>query len=203
MVRLNSISISEYAEFLRRLWPGTTLPSQLGIALSGGVDSMALSYLTSRLFSLHNKPPSVIHAFIVDHKARPESSAEALSIAKLAKEAYGFTAHVLPLTWTLSPTDLLNGFETRARIARYQTLGRACVDNQVEKLILAHHADDQAETVLMRLLAGSKIQGLTGMRAVAGIPECGDIFGADRVVVGRPLLGVEKVGLDTVMVGWE
>ena len=69
------------------------------------------------------------------------------------------------------------------------------MENRVEKLLLAHHVDDWAETVLMRLLAGSKMQGLAGMRAVARIPECGDVFGAERVVVGRPLLGVEKVGL--------
>ncbi|CUS08198.1 unnamed protein product [Tuber aestivum] len=192
MARFSSISLTEYAEFLHQLWPGVGLPSRLGIALSGGVDSMALAYLTSRLFSSHNSPPSAIHAFIVDHKVRPESTTEACSVAQLAKETYGFTAHVLPLTWALSHTELLNGLETRARIARYQTLGRACVENRVEKLLLAHHADDQAETVLMRLLAGSKIQGLAGMRAAAGIPECGDIFGAERVVLGRPLLAVEK-----------
>ena len=164
---------------------------------------MALAYLTFRLFSSHNDSPGAIHAFIVDHKARPESTAEARSVAQLVKETYGFTAHVLPLTWTLLPTDLLNGFETRARIARYRTLGRSCVENRVEKLLLAHHADDRAETVLMRLLAGSKMQGLGGMRAVARIPECGDVFGTERVVVGRPLLGVEKVGLGAVWVGWE
>ncbi|KAG0644313.1 mitochondrial tRNA-lysidine synthetase [Tuber brumale] len=192
MVWPSSISLSEYAGFFHRLWPGGGLPSRLGIALSGGVDSMALAYLTSRLFSSHSEPPSAIHAFIVDHKARPESTAEARTIAQLAKENYGFTTHVIPLSWALSPTDLSNGFETRARTARYRTLGRACVANRVEKLLIAHHADDQAETVLMRLLAGSKVQGLAGMRAVAGIPECGDIFGADRVVVGRPLLGVGK-----------
>jgi len=77
------------------------------------------------------------------------------------------------------------------------------VENQVEKLLLAHHADDQAETVLMRLLAGSKMQGLAGMRAVARIPECGDVFGAERVVVGRPLLGIEKVGSAAMWIRWE
>lgn len=152
---------------------------------------MALSHLTRRLIEEEQTPPKV-HAFIIDHGVRPEGSIEASSVASILK-GYGFTAHILPLAW--KPNDLsTRGFETRARVARYQVLARACVTHGVLRLLLAHHADDQAETVMMRLISGSRLDGLGGMKAVAGIPECWDVFGARKVVVGRPFLGIGKVG---------
>jgi tRNA(Ile)-lysidine synthase len=155
---------------------------------------MALAYLTHRLISeTRSSDTTSVHAFVVDHNARPESAFEASRVAQLAKDRYGFHAHVLSLAWDLSPQDLRKGFETRARIARYRALAKACVETGVEHLLLAHHANDQAETVMMRLLAGSRMEGLSGMRAVTRVPECSDVWGAERVYIGRPLLGVEKV----------
>lgn len=155
---------------------------------------MALAYLTSKFLLPPEPHLQMVHAFVVDHGARPESSFEAAAVAEIARRDYGFDAHVLPLVWGASGLTK-SGFETRARAARYRALARACVQHQVRHLLLAHHADDQAETVMLRLAMGCGVEGLGGMRAVAGIPECADVFGARGVVAWRPCLGVGKVRL--------
>ena len=71
-------------------------------------------------------------------------------------------------------------FESLARTFRFQALGRACRDHSITSLFLAHHEDDQAETLLMRLAKGHRKRGLLGMNASAPIPECRGIYGVDR-----------------------
>lgn len=87
-------------------------------------------------------------------------------------------ASILPVTW---PNDIghqnLTNFETHARTLRYQALGRACRDHKISALMVAHHADDQAETVLMRLANNKFRTGLKGMQSVEWIPECEGIYG--------------------------
>ena len=80
---------------------------------------------------------------------------------------------------SVSPLDL-PGFETQARRLRYQTLGDECRKREIQWLLLAHHDDDQAETVLMRLANGHKGLGLQGMRSSADIPECWSVHGVHQ-----------------------
>lgn len=74
------------------------------------------------------------------------------------------------------PSDL-SDFETQARILRYRSLGAACRDFGIRHLLLGHHADDQAETVLMRVASGHKGRGLRGMQECSTIPECWGMHG--------------------------
>jgi tRNA(Ile)-lysidine synthase len=87
-------------------------------------------------------------------------------------------ATVLPLTWPedFDPNDLKR-FETEARTLRYQALGRACRDLKITSLMVAHHADDQAETVMMRLANNRLRSGLQAMQSIEWIPECEGIYG--------------------------
>lgn len=71
----------------------------------------------------------------------------------------------------------LPDFETQARRARFRLLGLACRHFRISELLLAHHRDDQAETVLMRIVAKYHNLGLRGIRAEAGIPECQGLYG--------------------------
>ena len=125
-------------------------------------------------------------------------------------------ATVLPLTWP-SDFDLsdLRRFETEARKLRYQALGKACSQKGITALMVAHHADDQAETVLMRLSSHRVRSGLQAMQSVEWIPECTGMYGvyhsgADRrlgsssnhrlpeqggIQVLRPLLSFPKARL--------
>ena len=77
-------------------------------------------------------------------------------------------------------------FETYARRVRFEALAKACLREQVTSLFLAHHADDQAETVLARLASGHSIDGLCGLRPVAGIPENFGLYGVYESGKPRP-----------------
>lgn len=85
---------------------------------------------------------------------------------------------ILKIKWPgqKSPAALPN-FESLARKYRFRLLGTACRDLGINSLLLAHHEDDQAETILMRLAQGQGASGLVGIRNPAGIPECYGIHG--------------------------
>ncbi|XPS97792.1 tRNA(Ile)-lysidine synthetase [Ascochyta lentis] len=156
---------------------------KIGFAISGGVDSMALAALFANLQSCKegHMPHVHAHAFIVDHKVRPESTEEAEWVAEQCRSKFDMQASVLPLSWPagFDPFDHKR-FETDARTLRYQALGRACRAARIKTLLLAHHADDQAETVLMRLANNRLRSGLQAMQPVEWIPECHGIHGVSH-----------------------
>jgi len=130
-----------------RLGPGPWLA-----AVSGGRDSMALLDLLHRL---RDTIPPVLVAH-VDHGIHPESGAVAGMVAQRAAEL-GFPHFGARLG--LGPETS----ETRARTARMAALRTLCRESGARWILTAHHADDQRETVLMRLLRGSGPAGLAGM----------------------------------------
>lgn len=162
---------------------------RLAIAVSGGVDSIALLGL------LHESLGSItardnILAFTVDHKLRPESSAEAWAVQKRV-QALGIHHEVLLLPVPLPRT----GIEKHARIARYTALTEACLRHGIGDLYLGHHADDQAETILLRLSHGSRWRGQMGMRVRAENPLARTVRLAHRLTLHRPLLSIPKARL--------
>lgn len=157
---------------------------RVAVAVSGGADSMALALL----LAAWGRPA----AMIVDHGLRPESGPEAaLTAARLA--SLGIAARVL----TLPGLGRGPALAERARVARYGALGAACRDAGLADLLLAHHAQDQAETYVLRRDAGSGPAGLAAMALVTH----GD---AARLV--RPLLPVMPARLRATLrragVGW-
>ncbi len=125
------------------------------IAVSGGPDSMALLALLAT-WSQKLK----LAAATVDHGLRPEAATEAAMVAGFC-ERLGIP-HVT-LHWTGEKPA--SGLQEAARDARYVLLARHAQSLGLAHILTAHHADDQAETVLMRLIAGSGIAGLSGMQA--------------------------------------
>ena len=85
---------------------------------------------------------------------------------------------ILPLQWppNVQPSALPN-FESEARRRRYNAMGEACLAHGIQSLLLAHHEDDQAETILMRLANGHTSVGLRGMKPSSDIPECWGLHG--------------------------
>ena len=153
-------------------------------------------------------------AFIVDHKARPESSEEAKLAASRLTKVLGRSPSIIPLKWPagVDPSNT-KAFESHARRLRYQALGESCRRHSITHLLLGHHADDVAETVLLRLSRGHGRAGLQGISPVAQIPHCEGMHGVyesrqsddDKsghdtvskvetgcVLVARPLLGFSK-----------
>jgi tRNA(Ile)-lysidine synthase len=126
------------------------------VAVSGGADSVALLHLLAACAADLRLALCVAH---VDHGIHPESRAWARAVADLAARlSLPFVEHRLALGPATS--------ETAARRARYRALRATQRDRHAAYLATAHHADDQAETVLFRLLRGSGPAGLAGIPAV-------------------------------------
>lgn len=162
-------------------------PQRIVLAISGGVDSMALAFLFSKLLrtfrgnKIADNPAFGALAVVIDHQLRDGSSEEAANVAKELRRL-DIKATVAPLSWkdekklNLDPRTLPN-LEGLARTYRYRTLGSQCYFLGASSLFFAHHQDDQYETVLMRLLSGHGYRGLQGIREANSIPECYDLHG--------------------------
>ncbi|HEY4322084.1 MAG TPA: tRNA lysidine(34) synthetase TilS [Gemmatimonadales bacterium] len=142
------------------------------LAVSGGPDSLALLDLVHRTTPLHGRRLAVGH---VDHGISPGSAAVAREVARAAV-ARGLTFHIRALGLPAGSS------ETVARRARRSALRQLLAESGADMIVLAHHADDQAETVLLRLLHGSGPAGLAAMAPRRGIWV-------------RPLLGVRRAEL--------
>lgn len=164
--------IARFAGDLAALWPEG---ERLGLAVSGGPDSLALLLLAKAAI------PERIEAATVDHGLRLESAREAAMVAELCA-AYGVPHRIL--TVKVASGNL----QDRARAARYGALGKWMVERGLGALATAHHADDQAETLLMRLNRGSGVAGLAGVRARGVVP-------GTQLALLRPLLGWRRVQL--------
>lgn len=147
---------------------------RFGLAVSGGPDSVAMLLLAHAAFS------GRIAAATVDHRLRAESGAEAQFVKELC-EARG----IPHITLTLDPLPRGNVSDA-ARLARYDALDDWAARGGLDWLLTAHHADDQLETMVMRLNRASGVGGLAGVRARRG-----------RIV--RPLLGWRRVELAAVV----
>lgn len=168
---LGPLGAHEFAALMAPLGP---FGPAVAVACSGGTDSLALTWLAARW-----KPGGVL-ALVADHGLRPESGAEAAATCG-ALTARGIPARLLRLAVPPGPA-----VQERARAARRDALLAACAAEGIPHLLLAHHADDQAETLLMRALAGSGPVGLAGMAAASP---------AGAALLLRPLLGVPKARL--------
>jgi tRNA(Ile)-lysidine synthase len=169
------------ARFRRDLDAVLAADSKLGLAVSGGPDSLALLLLASEA------RPGQVEVATVDHGLRPEGRAEAEQVASLC-ERLGIPHAILTATWNEKPDSAI---QERARAMRYKLLGDWARDRRLDALLTAHHLDDQAETFLMRLARGAGIKGLAAMRRATGAPSAGP-----RLV--RPLLGWRHSELEAV-----
>lgn len=159
---------------------------RLAVAVSGGPDSLALLELAAHDFC------SRVTAITVDHGLRAASAAEAAGVA--AQCAARGIAHV---TLRRDGPPITRNVQAAARAARYGLLGDWCAAHGHGLLLTAHHADDQAETLLMRLNRASGATGLAGIRAARPLRP--------GVSLVRPLLGMRKAELADIAAaaGWQ
>ena len=126
---------------------------KIGVAVSGGPDSLALAFLT-KCYSLINKLDAKF--FIVDHKLRKNSSKEA-KLVKLFLRKFNIDCKILK--WEgKKPHSNIQGI---ARNNRYDLLKNACKKNNINQLLIGHHIDDLYENFFIRLLRGSGLKGLS------------------------------------------
>ncbi|MCH7550780.1 MAG: tRNA lysidine(34) synthetase TilS [Proteobacteria bacterium] len=151
---------------------------RVAVAVSGGADSLCLTVLANRWAERRG---GEITALTVDHGLRPEAGEETRRLGRWL-DALSIDHRVLP--WT-GPKPL-TGVQAGARRARYDLMNSWCREAGVLHLLLAHTRDDQAETLLLRLGAGSGADGLAAMSAIRETPD---------VRLLRPFLEVPKTVL--------
>lgn len=171
--------VSRFTAALDRIAPPD---SKLGIAVSGGPDSLALLLLAAAA------RPGKVEAATVDHGLRAESAKEAQMVEGLCKKL-GVPHSILTAEWKTKPETAV---QERARVERYRLLSRWVAKSDLSALVTAHHLEDQAETLLMRLNRGSGARGLAGMRMATPVPG-----GKARLL--RPLLGWRRSELGEIV----
>jgi tRNA(Ile)-lysidine synthase len=164
-------AVQRFSKSIERLTGGDG--GRLLLAVSGGPDSLAL------LLMAHAAIPERIAAATVDHGLRPEAAAEAEFVAMICGELG--VLHTM-----LRPEEPITGsVQASARAARYRLLENHASDAGCSWIATAHHADDQLETVLMRIARGAGISGLSAVRARQG-----------KII--RPLLDSRKSELEAI-----
>ena len=168
------------------------LECQWALAVSGGCDSMALMVLAARWRALAGANAPQLSVLTVDHGLRAASAGEAEHVARAAASLD--LPHEI-LRW--SGEKPASGVQAAARAARYDLMVAYAHAHATGCLVTAHHLDDQAETLLMRLGRGSGVDGL------AAIPGVGQWAG---IPLFRPLLNLPRARLVATLeeagIGW-
>ena len=165
------------AQNAKRLFAAWKAAPAIVLAVSGGPDSIALMWLAARWRSTLARGPRLI-AVTVDHGLRAEAASEARNVKRLAR-----TLDLTHRTMRWTGDKPKTGLPAAARTARYRLLAQAARASGATHILTAHTRDDQAETLLMRLLRGS---GISGLAAMARESE------RDGVLLARPFLHVSK-----------
>ena len=155
--------------------------ARLGIAVSGGPDSLALLLLAADARS------GQVDAATVDHGLRPEGRAEAEMVGRVCADL-GVPHQILTAEWAEAPQTAI---QERAREERYRLLAAWAKHRGLHAVLTAHHLDDQAETLVMRLVRGAGVRGLAAMRRVSTVPD------SDLPLL-RPLLGWRRSELEQI-----
>lgn len=171
------VAAAEFAALMEPLGPFEALPA-LAVAVSGGADSLALCLLAQEWAAPRG---GAVTALTVDHGLRAGAADEAALVGDWLR-ARAIEHRVLP--WCGEKPR--RGVQAKAREARYGLLRDWCRGHAVLHLLVAHHADDQAETLLMRAGRASGFDGLAGMAALAD---------TDTPRLLRPLLGLGRARL--------
>jgi tRNA(Ile)-lysidine synthase len=154
---------------------------RIGVAVSGGPDSLALLLLAAAA------RPGQVEAATVDHALRAESAAEAEMVAAVCGRL-SVPHEIITHEWEEPPTAAI---QERAREARYDALAWWAGHRGLAALVTAHHADDQAETLVMRLNRGAGVRGLAAMRPCSKVP-------GSKLALLRPLLEWRRSELEEV-----
>lgn len=165
--------VARFRQALDRLNPDG---EKIGLAVSGGPDSMAMLLLA------HEAIPGGFEVATVDHGLRPEAKDECALVVAACEER-GVLCEMLSVT--VGEGNL----QQEARFARYRAISDWCKVRKLAAIATAHHADDQAETLIMRLNRGSGLSGLAGVRPRS-------LFSETAII--RPLLDWRREDLGSI-----
>ena len=167
----------------RKSQPSPKPGKRIAVALSGGLDSVVLLDTVCKAQAKNNHKE--VWAFHIHHGLQKPADEWLMFCEKLAKK------YKIHFDFRLLHFNSQENIEARARDARYEALADLCNEYGIEDLLLAHHQNDQAETVLLQLLRGSGVAGLAGM------PTSRDLAAKDsKVTIWRPLLDQTRKELE-------
>ena len=155
------------------------------VAVSGGVDSMALSFL-AKYYSLENNKK--VYYLIVDHKIRKNSTSEAKLVKKKLK-SFQISSHIL----TIKKVKKSRNLQSFARNNRYNLIKKQSLINNFDMILTAHHKDDLIENFFIRLLRGSGLKGLTSFSKIKS-----KVVFNDEIFILRPLIDIPKKDLEYI-----
>ena len=160
---------------------------RIGVALSGGLDSVVLLDTVCKTQAA-NKHPAEIWAFHIHHGLQKPADDWFIFCEKIAKK---YKIHFDFRLLHLGSESSQGNVEARARAGRYDALAELCAEHGIEDLLLAHHQNDQAETVLLQLLRGAGVAGLAAMSEVRELKN-----GSTKIYLWRPLIQQSRVELE-------
>nr|KJB54202.1 hypothetical protein B456_009G025300 [Gossypium raimondii] len=201
---LNLVDMAKYNEaFSRRMaMAGIKHHNRIALGVSGGPDSMALcvlaaSWKTEGLYGFDNSGKFIdgLFAIIVDHGLRSESKDEASLVGNRVSEM-GIRCKIVRCDW-LNGKPKQGHLQESARDMRYKIFQDVCMQNQISVLLVAHHADDQAELFILRSSRDSGVLGLAGMAFTSQVFSshtnfCNNDWKNHSVLLVRPLLDFSK-----------
>ena len=152
------------------------------VAVSGGVDSMALSFL-AKCYSIENNKK--VYFYIVDHKIRKNSTFEATLVKKKLKSFQIFSKIL-----TIKKENISKNIQSFARENRYRLIIKESLIKKIDLILTAHHSDDLVENFFIRLLRGSGLKGLISFSKIKSKVKLND-----KVYILRPLIEIPKKDL--------
>lgn len=152
------------------------LPKSLIVAVSGGIDSMVLTFALNE-FCREKK--IILHAITIDHKMRKNSSFEAKEVAKIMKK-HKINHEIFEIDEEKLPKK---NVEANLRKERYDLIYEFAIENKIKDVFIAHHKDDLAENFLIRLFRGSRFDGLAPIAEISNFKD---------VKIYRPFLDLSK-----------
>lgn len=184
---------------------------RIALGVSGGPDSMALCVLTAGWKSEGRSGKHEVSGFIdgllgiiVDHRLRPESTEEAALVRDRVTKM-GIRCEIACCDWP-DGRPKKGHLQEAAREMRYQIFQSVCIKQQIGILLIAHHADDQAELLILRLSRNSGVLGLAGMAFVSQIFAthikcCGENSVSNGILLVRPMLEFSKDDMHKICQG--
>ena len=176
----------------RKLQQSPKPGKRIAVALSGGLDSVVLLDTVCKAQAKSKKKNQTqtkneIYAFHIHHGLQKQADDWLVFCEKLAKQ---YKIHFDFRLLHLNTEEAKGNIEARARAGRYEALADLCQEYGIEDLLLAHHQNDQAETVLLQLMRGSGVAGLSGM------PVSRKITNNQGITLWRPLLNQSRKELE-------
>ena len=169
-----------YLNFKKKI--SSHISSSFCVAVSGGVDSMALSFL-AKCYSLENNKK--VYFFIVDHKLRKNSTVESNLVKKKLK-LFQISCKILTIKNEVVPKNI----QSFARENRYKLIIKQSLIKKIDIILTAHHSDDLIENFFIRLLRGSGLKGLISFSKIKS-----KVKRDDKIYILRPLIDIDKKDL--------